>query len=34
MRRSILTERIARRGLHLTREYGVDPFEVMRWAKS
>jgi H+/Cl- antiporter ClcA len=32
MRRSILTERIARRGLHLTREYGVDPFEVMRVA--
>ena len=30
MRRSILTERIARRGLHLTREYSVDPFEVMR----
>jgi CBS domain-containing protein len=30
MGRSILTERIARRGLHLTREYGVDPFEVMR----
>lgn len=30
MRRSILTERIARRGLHLTREYGVDPFDVMR----
>jgi len=30
MRRSILTERIARRGLHLTREYGIDPFEVMR----
>src|SRR6185437_8534631 len=30
MRRSILTERIARRGLHLTREYGVDPFAVMR----
>jgi CBS domain-containing protein len=30
MPRSILTERIARRGLHLTREYGVDPFEVMR----
>ena len=26
MKRSILTERIARRGLHLTREYGVDPF--------
>src|SRR6185437_3574049 len=30
MRRSILTERIARRGLHLTREYSVDPFDVMR----
>ncbi|HTO39622.1 MAG TPA: chloride channel protein [Rhizomicrobium sp.] len=30
MRRSILTERIARRGLHLTREYSVDPFEIMR----
>jgi H+/Cl- antiporter ClcA/CBS domain-containing protein len=30
MRRSILTERIARRGLHLTREYTIDPFEVMR----
>jgi H+/Cl- antiporter ClcA/predicted transcriptional regulator len=30
MRRSILTERIARRGLHLSREYVVDPFEVMR----
>ena len=32
MRRSILTERIARRGLHLTREYSVDPFDVMRVA--
>jgi len=32
MRRSILTERIARRGLHLTREYSVDPFEVLRVA--
>ena len=30
MSRSILTERIARRGLHLSREYGVDPFDVMR----
>jgi H+/Cl- antiporter ClcA len=30
MSRSILTERIARRGLHITREYGIDPFEVMR----
>lgn len=26
MKRSILTERIARRGLHLTREYSIDPF--------
>jgi CIC family chloride channel protein len=26
MKRSILTERIARQGLHLTREYSVDPF--------
>jgi chloride channel protein, CIC family len=30
MRRSILTERLARRGRHLTYEYAVDPFEVMR----
>jgi H+/Cl- antiporter ClcA len=30
LKRSILTEKIARRGLHLTREYTVDPFEVMR----
>ncbi len=30
MPRSILTERIARRGLHLSREYVVDPFDVMR----
>jgi CBS domain-containing protein len=30
MRRSILTERIARRGVHLTREYTVDPFDVLR----
>ncbi|GLV14457.1 chloride channel protein [Alicyclobacillus hesperidum] len=28
LRRSILTERIARRGLHLTREYSVDPLEM------
>jgi chloride channel protein, CIC family len=26
--RSILTEKIARRGLHLTREYGVDPLQM------
>jgi len=32
MDRSILTERIARRGLHLSREYTVDPFDVMRVA--
>ena len=30
MRRSILTERLARRGRHLTYEYTVDPFEIMR----
>ena len=30
MRRSILTERLARRGRHLTCELTVDPFEVMR----
>ena len=30
MKRSILTERIARRGLHLTREYSVDPFLASR----
>ncbi|MGH9917413.1 MAG: CBS domain-containing protein [Nitrososphaerales archaeon] len=30
MWRSILTERLARRGRHLTYEYVVDPFEVTR----
>jgi CBS domain-containing protein len=30
MRRSILTEKVARRGHHLAREYRVDPFTVMR----
>ncbi len=30
MRRSILTEKVARRGHHLTREYGVDPLELVR----
>lgn len=30
MRRSILTERLARRGQHLSYEYSVDPFGVMR----
>ncbi len=30
LRRSILTEKIARRGHHLVREYSVDPFDVHR----
>jgi H+/Cl- antiporter ClcA len=30
LKRSILTERIARRGHHISREYSVDPFESMR----
>ena len=30
LKRSILTEKIARRGQHVTREYSVDPFELMR----
>jgi chloride channel protein, CIC family len=30
LRRSILTEKIARRGLHITREYSVDPFNLLR----
>jgi H+/Cl- antiporter ClcA/predicted transcriptional regulator len=30
LKRSILTEKIARRGQHITREYGVDPYELMR----
>jgi CBS domain-containing protein len=29
MRRSILTEKISRRGLHLSREYSVDPLETV-----
>ena len=29
MRRSILTEKVSRRGLHLTREYAVDPLETL-----
>ncbi len=29
LKRSVLTEKIARRGLHLTREYSVDPLELM-----
>jgi H+/Cl- antiporter ClcA/CBS domain-containing protein len=30
LKRSILTEKVARRGHHITREYIVDPFETMR----
>jgi H+/Cl- antiporter ClcA/CBS domain-containing protein len=33
LRRSILTEKIARRGRHLTREYSTDAFEVVRAAE-
>jgi hypothetical protein len=29
LKRSVLTEKVARRGLHLTREYSVDPLEVL-----
>jgi hypothetical protein len=29
MPRSILTEKLSRRGYHLTREYGVDPLETV-----
>jgi CIC family chloride channel protein len=29
LKRSVLTEKIARRGLHLTREYTIDPLEVL-----
>jgi CBS domain-containing protein len=30
LKRSILTERIARRGHHISREYSIDPFETTR----
>lgn len=30
MRRCILTEKLDRRGQHITREYGIDPFELAR----
>lgn len=30
LRRSILTEKIARRGQHVTAEYGIDPYELTR----
>jgi hypothetical protein len=29
MRRSILTEKIARRGYQLSREYAIDPLEIL-----
>ena len=29
LRRSILTEKVSRRGLHLSREYAVDPLEIL-----
>src|SRR5438046_4545514 len=29
LRRSILTEKISRRGYHLTREYSIDPLEIL-----
>ncbi|HVW70317.1 MAG TPA: chloride channel protein [Steroidobacteraceae bacterium] len=32
LKRSILTEKIARRGHHVTREYVVDPFEIVKVA--
>jgi chloride channel protein, CIC family len=32
LKRSILTEKIARRGHHITREYVIDPFETIRVA--
>ncbi|TXN60828.1 chloride channel protein [Methylobacterium sp. WL6] len=32
LKRSILTEKIARRGQHITREYGIDPYELTRVA--
>ncbi|WP_354115080.1 chloride channel protein [Bradyrhizobium sp. LA7.1] len=30
LKRSILTEKIARRGQHVVREYGIDPFDLLR----
>ncbi|WP_340317361.1 chloride channel protein [Rhizorhabdus argentea] len=30
LKRSILTEKIARRGQHITREYGIDPYQMTR----
>ena len=33
MPRSILTEKLSRRGYHLSREYGVDPLEMVSVAE-
>src|SRR5674476_1315103 len=33
MTRSILTEKLSRRGYHLSREYGVDPLEIVTVAE-
>ncbi len=33
LRRSILTEKVARRGYHVNREYGIDPLSVVRVAE-
>jgi hypothetical protein len=33
MPRSILTEKLSRRGYHLSREYGVDPLEIVTVAE-
>ncbi|HEY4250524.1 MAG TPA: chloride channel protein [Roseomonas sp.] len=33
LKRSILTEKIARRGQHIVREYSIDPFELLRVAE-
>ena len=29
LKRSILTEKVARRGYHMSREYAVDPLEIL-----
>ena len=29
LRRSILTEKVARRGYHVSREYAIDPLEIL-----
>ena len=29
LKRSILTEKVARRGFHLSREYSIDPLEIL-----